>query len=506
MRWFRRSTTPAAPVAAQAKPALNIHPIISDGQLVPRAAQYPVKRALTVPAVSERVIPAKAKMAVDSDINQIYSGYGPDALAEGLGWLGYPYLAELSQRPEYRRAAEILSKEMTRKWVKLTSTADAEGGADDAVKDRIGRIEEKLAEFNVQRLFQQAVEHDGYYGRGQLYIDTGATDNDAELRMPLPRRAEKVRKGKFRGLVLIDPTWTYPNVYNAINPLRDDFFRPETWFVMGKQVHRDRILFFVSRPVPDLLKPAYAFGGLALTQMMKPYVDNWLRTRQSVSDLLHSFSVMVLKTNMAQIIYDAGSTSQLLNRLQMFNLNRDNQGTFAIDKETEDFANISAPIAGLHELQAQSQEHMSAVTGIPLVKLLGITPTGLNASSEGEIRTFYDWVHAQQEADLSPHLRTVIDLIQLSEFGDIDKSITFQWQPLWDADEVQASTVRSNDANTAATYINAGVLSPEEERDRLARQEDGLYNGLRADDLPEPDDNEDPDEREDAEAASGADA
>ncbi|MGF6605041.1 hypothetical protein P3T23_009802, partial [Paraburkholderia sp. GAS448] len=48
-----------------------------------------------------------------------------------------------------------------------------------------------------------------------------------------------------------------------------------------------------------MLKPAYAFGCLSLSQIAKPYVDNWLRTRQSVSDLLHSFSTMVLKTNLA---------------------------------------------------------------------------------------------------------------------------------------------------------------------------------------------------------------
>src|SRR5579872_3914651 len=44
---------------------------------------------------------------------------------EGLGFLGYPYLAELSQRGEYRRAVEIIAKEMTRKWVKFT-VADGE--------------------------------------------------------------------------------------------------------------------------------------------------------------------------------------------------------------------------------------------------------------------------------------------------------------------------------------------------------------------------------------------
>jgi hypothetical protein len=49
---------------------------------------------------------------------------------------------------------------------------------------------------------------------------------------------------------------------------------------------------------------------------------------------------------------------------------------FAIDKDTEDFANVEKSLAGLDKLQAQAQEHMAAVCGIPLVILLGVTPTG----------------------------------------------------------------------------------------------------------------------------------
>ncbi|WP_163489245.1 anti-CBASS protein Acb1 family protein, partial [Klebsiella pneumoniae] len=82
-------------------------------------------------------------------------------------------------------------------------------------------------------------------------------------------------------------------------------------------------------------------------------------------------------------------------------------------------------------LQAQTQEHMAAVSGVPLIKLLGISPAGLNASSEGEIRTFYDSIHSFQERFYGPHLRTVIDIVQLNEFGDVDPDIGYEFEPLW---------------------------------------------------------------------------
>lgn len=63
----------------------------------------------------------------------------------------------------------------------------------------------------------------------------------------------------------------------------------------------------ISRPVPDMLKPAYNFGGLSLVQIAEPYVNNWLRTRDSVGDMLHSFSLSGIMTDMSQALTGKGT-------------------------------------------------------------------------------------------------------------------------------------------------------------------------------------------------------
>ncbi|QCP54421.1 DUF1073 domain-containing protein [Trinickia violacea] len=95
-------------------------------------------------------------------------------------------------------------------------------------------------------------------------------------------------------------------------------------------------------------------------------------------------------------------------RAVLFNQARDNRNLMMIDRDSEGFANVSAPLGSLDCLQAQSQEHMAAVTGIPLIVLLGITPSGLNATSEGELRTFYAWIEAQQEALFTTQLTRLL--------------------------------------------------------------------------------------------------
>jgi uncharacterized protein len=231
-----------------------------------------------------------------------------------------------------------------------------------------------------------------------------------------------------------------PTTFNTTDPLRPDFYRPNAWNVMGQGVHDSRMLTFIGRPVPDILKPFYAYGGLSVVQMAKPYVDNWVRTRESVSDLLASFSQSGVKGIDMIDALASGNLDDLFNRIDVYNNLRDNRGFMALMGD-EEFFNVSTQLGTLDKLQAQAQEQMASVSGIPLVKLLGVTPSGLNASSDGEVRVFYDMIHAYQEKIFAQPLRKALDLVMLSEFGEIDESISFLFEPLWQMSDAEKADV-----------------------------------------------------------------
>lgn len=465
------------PPAAQRPPPMKINPIA-----LARASQTGEPSAeltkIKPPTIPAGVVPEAKKaevMAMDTALAPIYD-FANQAF-NGLAFPGYPYLAELTQRPEYRKISEVIAKEMTRKWGKVVSSGD-----EDKTK-KIAEIEKELRRLNVRDLFRCAAEHDGFFGRAQIYIDveapsgTLASEVPAELETRLLRDPAKIKKDALRGFKLIEPMWTYPYLYNSDNPLSPDYYKPTSWFVMGKQVHSSRLLTLVSRPMPDMLKPAYNFGGLSLSQMVKPYVDNWIRTRDSVSDLVHSFSTSGIFTNLSSILNN-GSGEELFHRLEMFNRMRDNRGVMALNKDEEEFFQFNTPLSGVDALQAQAQEQMASVPGIPIVKLLGIQPAGLNASSDGEIRVFYDHIHSTQEDIFADPIKVVLEVIQLSKFGEIDPDIGFEFEPLWQMDDEALSHIRKSDADAAVAYIEAGVLSAEEERIRLSGDPNSGYAGI----------------------------
>jgi len=485
----RRKAHVAAPQLVQQ--ASRSRPIMSDEAvaLLARKNRTPPAEDFFKPAVPPPgVVPDGAGLAMD------------DALSGAGGWAGQTYGSSLSgfgaaipmtvlalyaQRPEYRKIADVPATEMTRRWIKITSIDQ-----DDDKTDRIQAIEAGLVKFKVRDAFRDAIRYDGLMGRGHVYIDLGAQGD--EKTKPIGNGSDaatlqKIKRGSLKGIRSVDPLWVYPQSYNTNDPLAPDWYEPQSWYVMGGAVHASRLLTIVAREVPDILKSAYSFGGLSLTQMAQPYVDNWVRTRQSVADIVHAFTVWVLKTNLITGMMGgaAGDGAGLDARLTLFNMLRDNLGVMAIDKDAEDFANVSANLGTLDKLQAQAQEQMASVASIPLVKLLGVTPSGLNASSEGEIRVFYDTIHAAQEDHLRDPLQTVIDIVQLSECGDIDPSIRFGFEPLWAMSERERAEVEKLEAETDQVRVDSGVLSPIEVRGNVASDPDSRYPGLDVEDAPD---------------------
>lgn len=489
--WLRRYlgvVDPVAPVsvAEKGKPSLSVSSeALAKARAKGGAGINPFKVDLS--SLHPPMATPDAAMAMDSYEMPGYEWAASvsveSAIAEGQAFLGYPLLSELAQRPEYRRISETIAGEMTSKWIKFVSKGEEDKS------ERIAKIEEEFERLNARDVFRELAEQDGFFGRGHVFIDLGE-DIDGELKTPIasasgkPMRA-KIAKGSLKALKTVEAVWCYPMSYNAINPLSDDWYKPSEWYVMGTGVHASRLVTIVGREVPDMLKPSYSFGGLSLSQMARPYVDNWLETRQAVNDIIRAFSVMVLKTNMAEKLATNPTGDELFIRAEFFNKLRDNRGLMMIDKEQEEFDNVSAPLSSLDALQAQSQEHLASVSGIPIVKLLGIQPAGLNASSEGEMQSFYDWINSQQEKIFRKPLEYILTIVQFSLFGDTDDQITFEFESLWDMSDKEKAEIENIEAQTDVLLVEGGIISTEESRRRIANDKHSSYQGLDPDDAPE---------------------
>lgn len=478
MNWPWKSKIKPLPAPPALVPALSSslrRAVARAGEEKPQAIRWPIKPPELFPGVVPKG--EKAQVAMDAGAYEYASSYNAALMSGSMyaygdigGFPGYPYLMMLALRVEYRNIASALATEITRKWIKFNSSETA----GESTKKKVTEITQEFKRLGIQQIFRLAAEQDALYGSGQILIDI----RGAKLAEPLILDKRTVAKGSLLGFKVCEPIWTTPLMYNALDPSQDDFYRPSSWWVMGQHWHASRMLIIVTRWVPDMLKPAFNFSGISLSQLVEPYVNNWLRTRQSVSDLINNFSIIVLKTSMDQVLAGSDDGSGLFDRIRLFTATRSNKGVMALDKEREELEQISVPISGLSELQAQNQEQMFSAAREPVVMATGIAPAGLNTSSEGEIRLWYDWIAAQQEAHYRDKIEVVSKLVQLHLYGEIDPDITFEFNPLYQLSEEQMSTIRVNDSIRAGNYIDRGVLDAQEERERLARDPDSGYDGI----------------------------
>ena len=456
--------------------------------------------------------PESARMAMDS-VFEDAGGYTllQHSLALGqygamASFLGYGALQSIAQNGLIRACIETVADDMTRAFIELScvggsaSPQEAEstaGGWEDSEAlgakaapggARLEDLSAELARLNVQSVLHEAACLAGYFGGCLIFLDTGAAG--PELAEPLNLdpvfSREAGRRGFLRGIRAIDPVNVTPGEYNASDPLSPDYYMPRAWWVQGRLVHASRMVRVVCSEAPLLFRPAYNFLGIPQAQILWDYVLHFQENRDSENRLLSKFSTFVFKTAMSDILSGSASDlAQLDARMQILAQGRSNDGVLAIDKDAEDVVKLETPLSGVTDIVRQSLEILAALNRTPAVKLLGISPSGFNATGESDIRNYYDHIRSQQEKVLRPVLKTILDVMQLSLWGEIDSGIGFGFRPLSEEDKNAAETARQAKINGLCALLDRDVISVEEARRVLADDPESCFAGLDPEDVPD---------------------
>jgi len=404
--------------------------------------------------------------------------------ALGPSFMGYAALSSLTQNGLIRACIETLADDMTREWIEIDAV-DQNGDGEDS--DEKQKLLDAMIDYRVRDICHTAAEFDGYFGGCLIFIDTGAKDE--QLLTPLDISEKSAELKNFKRFTLIEPINIFPGTYESSDPLSPIYYKPQTWWVLGKQVHASRLIRVCGNDVPVILKPTYNFLGLPQAQILYDYVIHFQDARQAEARLLEKFSLTVLKTDMQDILTNPGSTSSLDPRLQYMAAYRSNDGVLAIDNTMEDIVNIVTPMAGVTDIVRQQLEFVVMINRTNVVKTLGLSPAGFN-TGDADIKNNNDHTSSQQEKVLRGPIQKMLDILQIVVLGTYDKSVKFKFVGLNEDDDASIATTQKTKADTDAVLITEGVISPAEARKRLAEDPNSGYSGIDVDDLPETEDGE----------------
>lgn len=430
--------------------------------------------------------PQNAQLAMDSQLNDsgaytllqhaFQMGQFPSL---GPSFMGYAALSSLTQNGLIRACIETVADDMTREWIEIDSVDENQDGEES---DERKKLEDAMIDYRVRDIAHKAAEFNGYFGGAMIFIDTGASDE--QLLVPLDISDKSAELKNFRRFTLIEPINLFPGNYESLNPLSPNYFIPQTWWVLGKQVHVSRLIRVCGNEVPVILKPTYNFFGIPQAQILYDYVIHFQDARAAESRLLDKFSLKIVKTDMQDVLTNPNATSGIDARIGYMAAYMSNDGIMVLDKDMEDFMNVNVPLSGVTDIVRQQLEFIVAINRTPAVKLLGISPAGFN-TGDSDIKNYNDHISSQQEKILRTPVQKMLDILQIVKFGKFDKSVTFKFVGLNEEDEKAIADAQDVKASTRQKYLQEGTVSNYEVRKALSEDPHSGFYGIDADEVPE---------------------
>lgn len=339
----------------------------------------------------------------------------------------------------------------------------------DAENEIIKALEMRIKELKFWDTIHKAITTALTYGGALIFIDTNTDD----LTSPIYDRKETASANKIHALKVIEPYLCGAVRVNSANPLNADFMKPSEWFISGGgSVNSSRLERLVMFETPDMIKPLYNYFGVSLCQFMKSYVMAADVSRQALNDIFLRFRTIIIKSDLAKI-----NAEQAKDRLKYINQARNNAGTLLLTAD-EEYNETITSLSGLDKIIAQMQENIAVSARMPAVKLLGLTPSGFNATGDFDLKSYYDEIMSLQNSIIKPIVERFLRIFALEMGFDIYPE--FEFEKLDNESKLNSAQINSTESQTIMNLIQSGIITQEQGFDYLQGKEI-LDKGLKFD-------------------------
>lgn len=382
-----------------------------------------------------------------------------------------PTQIEASYRSSWlmRKVVDLPPQDETRAW-RRWQAAPAE----------IAAIEGEERRLDLRRKMRRARVLARLHGGSAILI--GAGDGDPASPLDLTR----LTRGALRYLHVLS-RWELGHGPRRLDPEDPWYGGPEHFLLSGRggaeaRLHPSRIVAFIGQPLPEAsaIGAHSWFWGDPLMQSIEDAVKNADAAQNGFASLIDEarvdvFGIPDLLSSLASREYE----ERLLKRLSLAKLGQSTHNAKLKDAgETWETRQVNW--AGMPEMIDRYLQLVAGAADVPLTRLLGQAPAGLNATGESDLRNYYDAVAANQENELRPLLDRIDAVMLRSLFGTVPGGLWFEFAPLWQMTPKDRAEVDKLNAETAAIDADSGLLPREAlaagRRGRVI--DDGVYPGI----------------------------
>lgn len=387
---------------------------------------------------------------------------------------GMPNLLEATEYPltRFTQNWQVLNSLYRSHWVvqKIINTIPQDmmkNGYDfqsDINPDQIQKISKIIRQTRLHSKILNGLYWGRLYGGAAGIIMIDGEDD----RMDEPLDLDRVMPGAFKGLLIMDRWSGIMPSADLITDITDpDFGMPEYYEVTlpeGQGVirlHNSRVCRFSGREMPYLEKLAENYWG---TSEME-HVFSELKKRDNVSWnialLTFMANIRVMKIDgMEQLLAYGGNKSQqaLYNTLEGLNMMLNNNGIQILGKD-DSYESHQYTFSGLGEVYDRFMMDVSGACGIPVTKLFGRSPAGMNSTGDADMDNYYDTIEQSQESQLRPVLDKLLPIVCMSALGAVPDDLDYIFNPVRRPSNDEKQSLGSQQTAAVVQAYTAGLVS-----------------------------------------------
>jgi len=333
----------------------------------------------------------------------------------------------------------------------------------DASPDEIAEIESEIDNLQVWSALCDTEKWSRLYGGsiGLLMID------GQDVSTPL--NIETVGKNQFRGVLPLDRWALFPSLEDLVTEWGPDLGCPKYYDVrpdMGTglpsmRIHYSRVIRLEGVRLPYWQRITENYWGQSVIERLWDRLVAFDSATQGTAQLVYKAHLRTYKVkDLRKLIAMGGKALDgLLAQMNMIRQFQSNEGMTLMDTDDE-FEVHPYTFTGLDLVLLQFGQQLSGASQIPLVRLFGQSPAGLNSTGESDLRTYYDGIKRQQNSRFGIGVRKVYEAAWRSKHGAAPPDHwKVKFRPLWQMDDEQRANVASNTTSAIMEPFEKGVTA-----------------------------------------------
>lgn len=347
------------------------------------------------------------------------------------------------------KVCDVPPFDMTREW----RTFDG-----DLEPEKVLELEKAEREFKIRAKMQEALTLSRIYGGAGMVLNV---DDGAEPWEPMV--IDNIKKDGLRWIVVSDSQFLKPATFNH-DPFSENYGFPEFYRMAPSSIliHYTRVIRFDGVPLPLAARRRNQYWGKSVIERLYTALRNAGSIQDNIGALVYEASVDIIKIpDMIDRVASTEGAEALTKRFTIAKLQKSVNRMLLLDTE-EEYESHQQTFAGLQDMMQSYLNIVAGAADIPITRLLGQSPGGMNATGESDLRNYYDFISGQQETIMRTKLELLDQILYRSTFGaepDTDV-LSFKFDVLWQMTAKERADVQFVDAQRDAVYLDRAVLLP----------------------------------------------